>query len=63
MKRILPKTERHFHIIGWTMFVLCSLVYITASLKAGDMISLFGGILFLFGCIFFLIPLLNDKAK
>ena len=45
-----------FNLIGWILFVLSALGFITSSLRSGDMAALFGAVLFLAACLIFLIP-------
>jgi len=47
-----------FQLLGWILFVLSAIFFITSSIRAGDMISLLGGALFLIACFVFLIPLI-----
>lgn len=42
--------------LGWPTFVASALVFIIASVRAGDIISLIANVLFLPACIFFMIP-------
>ena len=49
--------EVYFHSIGWALFVVCSLFYIASAVRAGDLLSLLGGVLFFLGCVAFIIPL------
>ncbi len=57
------KVIRHdrFQLLGWVLFVLSALFFIASSIRAGDMVSLVGGLLFLFACFVFLIPLIFKK--
>ena len=50
-----------FQLAGWILFIFSALFFITTSLHAGDMLGLTGGILFLFACFVFLIPLVFRK--
>ena len=49
-------TESKFSLVGWMLFVISALWFIAASVRAGDTVSLLGGVFFLLGCIVFLIP-------
>ena len=42
------------------LFVLSSLCYIASSIRAGDPVSLAGGVFFLVACLVFLVPLLAE---
>ena len=49
-------TESKLNLVGWMLFVVSALWFIAASVRAGDVVSLLGGLFFLLGCIVFLIP-------
>ncbi len=51
------------NLIGWILFVFSALAFITSSLRAGDMVGLAGGILFLVACLIFLIPFLRRDPQ
>jgi hypothetical protein len=51
--------EVNCQLAGWMLFVLCAIVFIAASLKNQDMLTLAGSVIFLMACIVFLIPLLK----
>jgi hypothetical protein len=60
-RRIL--SGRAVEILGWTLFVLSALGFIiVSSLRTGDLPGLAGGVLFLAGCLAFLLPLLRRRA-
>ena len=44
-------------LTGWILFVLSAGFFIAASIRAGDLIGLIGGILFLVSCFVFLLAL------
>ena len=48
-------------LIGWVLFVFSALFFIASSLRAGDLVSLVGGLLFLVACFAFLLPLLLSQ--
>lgn len=48
-------------LIGWCLFILSAIFYIASSIKIKDMLSLLGGLFFLFACIVFLKDLLSHK--
>lgn len=49
--------ERKFHLWGWLLFIACAGFFIAASIRANDMLGLAGSIIFLVGCVAFIIPL------
>ena len=52
--------QLQWQLIGWILFVFSAVFYIVSSLRAGDPVSLIGGILFLLACLAFLLPLLLE---
>lgn len=50
---------RGTEILGWVLFVLSALGFIVSSLRLGDLAGLLGGVLFLAGCLAFLLPLIR----
>ena len=48
--------ESQFQILGWVLFLVCSILFITDSVAAGSPWGLAGSVMFLLGCIVFLIP-------
>jgi predicted membrane channel-forming protein YqfA (hemolysin III family) len=52
------KHEDTLHLIGWTLFIICAMFYIIASLEAGSMTAIIGSVLFFVGCCVFMIPVL-----
>ena len=54
------RTRNLFQLWGWILFVLSALFFIASSIRAGDPISLLGGILFLVACFVFMWPLLIE---
>ncbi len=59
-----PKTEKWFHLTGWLLFLVCAIFFIMQYLLHSSALGLIGSIVFLFGCIVFLIPLVgNWKGK
>ncbi len=51
--------ERKLNLIGWVMFVVCAGFFIFSAIKAADMWYLTGSLIFLVGCILFIIPLVK----
>jgi F0F1-type ATP synthase assembly protein I len=54
-------SERSIHLVGWTLFILSALFFIASSLRAGDMVGVFGGVLFLLGCLVFVVHMLRQS--
>jgi len=53
-------TQHRFQLWGWILFVFSAIFFMVASLRAGDLVSLIGGLLFLLACFVFLTPLLAE---
>lgn len=53
---------RH-HILGWLVFIFSALGFTVSALRTGDGYALVGALLFLAGCLVFLIPLLLDMRR
>ena len=51
-----------FQLIGWSLFILCSIFYVISSIIARDWFYLSGSIVFLAACVFFILPLVK-KTK
>ena len=50
MTRLTPS------LMGWVLFLASSLGFIVSSYRSGDVAALAGSVLFLAGCVFFLLP-------
>lgn len=55
--------QNRFQLLGWVLFVFSALFFISSSLRAGDPVSLIGGLFFLFACFVFLIPLVSTMRS
>jgi predicted membrane channel-forming protein YqfA (hemolysin III family) len=51
------KAETRFHLLGWLLFLVCAILFIIESVMARSTVGLVASVLFLAGCIAFLIPL------
>ena len=59
----MPQSLNHrFQLWGWIIFIFSAMFFIASSLRAGDPISLIGGLLFLLACFVFLVPLIAEIA-
>ncbi len=54
--------DRRFHLVGWGLFLLCALCFLALSLRDRDFLSLLASLLFMAGCIVFIIPLIRRRA-
>jgi len=50
-----------YHQIGWGLFIICSLFFLMAGIRARDAYTIIGSLLFLVACFFFLVPLLKKN--
>lgn len=53
--------ERIFQIWGWLLFVVGVIFFILASIEARSLTTFIGSVLFLIGCIVFMVPLVRPK--
>ncbi len=51
-----PRKEHRINLAGWCLFVISALFFISASVRAGDMLGLAGALFFLVACFVFLLP-------
>jgi len=54
--------ELSYQTGGWLLFIVGTILFIVASVRSGDIVSLAGGFAFLAGCILFMVPL-GDHVK
>jgi hypothetical protein len=54
--------SRRAQILGWVLFVFSAIGFIVSSMRLGDIAGLFGGVLFLAGCLAFLLPMFVNKG-
>jgi len=50
-----PSLER----LGWGLFTLSSLLFVVSTARSGDWLGLGGSVLFLLGCLAFVVPLMK----
>ncbi len=50
-----------FNFSGWLIFTICALFFLWGALRAADAISIVASVLFLVGCIVFIIPLWANR--
>ena len=49
-----PRKDKRYEFWGWILFVISALFFIVSSIRAGDIVSLLGGVFFLLACVVFL---------
>jgi hypothetical protein len=53
--------EKKYNLAGWIFFVVCAGFFIISAIKASDIWYLTGSIIFLAGCVVFIIPLIRRR--
>jgi hypothetical protein len=56
-------SDRALTLTGWWLFVGCAALFIVASARAGDMLTLAGSVMFLAANIAFMIPVLRRPRE
>ena len=56
-------TQHRLHFWGWILFVGSAVFFMASSIRAGDPLSLIGGVLFLVACFVFLAPLIAQLEQ
>jgi hypothetical protein len=56
------KRELKFQLWGWLLFVVCAILFVAASIKNKDALTLMGSLCFLIACVIFLIPLVSSAT-
>ena len=59
-ERQIEQTKRS-HQIGWGLFIVCSLFFLLAGIRARDLYTVIGSLLFFIACFFFLVPMFRNK--
>lgn len=54
--------DASFHLAGWVLFVVCASLFLYVAVRDGDMLMALASLVFLAGCVVFLIPLLFPTA-
>ncbi len=52
--------ELKFRVWGWIFFVVSAVLYAASSFRSGDVLGLVASVLFLVGCVVFMIPLMAE---
>jgi uncharacterized membrane protein YhaH (DUF805 family) len=55
--------KRRLYLLGWLLFLVCAVFFIASGIEGGDMLGLVGSIIFLVGCLVFIIPLLTKGGQ
>ncbi|CAB5083944.1 hypothetical protein D3OALGA1CA_4208 [Olavius algarvensis associated proteobacterium Delta 3] len=62
-KKNTTELERKCQLSGWSLFILCAILFIASSLKNQDILTFIGSAIFLIACIVFIIPLVISKKR
>jgi len=52
-----------FHMAGWVLFLVCAFLFLYVAIRDSDLVLALASLVFLAGCIAFLIPLLKKDRK
>ncbi len=52
--------ELKFHIWGWNLFLMSAVLFVVSSIRNGDVLGFVASVLFLVGCVVFMIPLVAE---
>ena len=55
--------ELKLQLWGWIVFIICSVFFVVSSIRNRDVLSLVASILFLVGCVIFMIPLVTTMMR
>ncbi|OQY20859.1 MAG: hypothetical protein B6I35_09780 [Anaerolineaceae bacterium 4572_32.2] len=55
--------ELELQLWGWIVFIICAVLFIVSSIRNRDVLSLVASILFLVGCVIFMIPLVTTMGR
>jgi hypothetical protein len=47
----MPQREETYHLVGWTLFIICAVLFIVSSILSGDAFYLAGSVVFLIACL------------
>lgn len=53
--------ERRLHLIGWVLFLVCGILFVTSGVRNGDPWSIAASVVFTSGVVLFLVPLLPRR--
>ena len=51
--------ELRYQLIGWTLFLICAVLFTLAGISAGDALTIAASVIFLLACLVFMIPLIK----
>jgi len=59
MQENLSKKDLMVQLLGWVLFVICSLLFTLAGVRAQDSLTIAGSVTFFLACLVFIIPLVK----
>lgn len=59
----IESRELKLQLWGWIVFIICSVLFIVSSIRNRDVLSFVASILFLVGCVIFVIPLVTTMRN
>jgi uncharacterized membrane protein len=54
------KASHKYQLSGWSLFLLCAVLYLISGIRSKDYVSITGSVIFFIACIIFLIPLTRE---
>jgi choline-glycine betaine transporter len=59
----MSKDEKNKDLVtqlwGWILFLICSVLFIISGVRTGDVVTIVASVMFLLGCVVFVIPLIQ----
>ena len=52
-----------YHLLGWVLFLVCAFLFLYVAIRDSDVVLALASLVFLAGCVAFLIPLLKKDRK
>ncbi|WP_283407700.1 hypothetical protein [Anoxynatronum buryatiense] len=50
--------DRSCQLVGWVLFIICSIFYLISGIHSQDSLVIWGSLLFLIACLVFMFPLM-----
>jgi choline-glycine betaine transporter len=64
---MMPENEKQndlkTQMWGWALFVICGVLFTISGLRAQDILTVAGSVIFLLGCIVFIMPLMKAMTQ
>jgi predicted membrane channel-forming protein YqfA (hemolysin III family) len=58
-----PDRNAGYHLAGWILFVVCAFLFLCAAARDRDLLLIMASLVFLAGCVAFLVPLLRKDKR